>query len=548
MGTAASANGSKGASAQQTKGQEAPKKEDAPKLVVNEKDTLVIEIGTDGEALERGCAVADAEQIFVVIDPRQGNSIGDIKFLNDASLLRNVMMGAGGKTTLKIFVLVPSTTSSKAHLMNAHIAAMWLGHWAQQNPCFIRTDDYYHAGDKIMKAMAEGDKRVYPAEEAGSMKAFIEAVATCLWPKRAYLHWGVGKGLEEGECNASTIFEELGPLFCAEQSLARIGDAPPKDGTATLAVNATDKTNVFLAFSEDSAGFFGEKGGVEMLTVTEDHMGMLEGDGLEGELGGIGTATANPVLMVGPADLVGNPVGPSLFVRFLGKFREIQPSTPICVVVADESLGAFKENLWMVNVVHHLIENADMVIFATNNEVPSAFSFFTKTRYEKSYVAYLAMYQLIAFPRLHFYTLGTALEAELEDKEIFFPAVTVGPPAGNAALPPVEKFMVENNPFIFPGFSNHERVVPGADGFEGASLIVPCKLLTSIFSGVCDNLMAKFEEGEVSWVAAFGEDFEGTERVPEELSEAMSNLRDLCSEFNQYLECNIVDEDQQEEE
>merc|ERR1719330_1309514 len=282
--SAAPANENKGASAQQTKGQEPPKKEDAPKLVVNEKETLVIEIGTDGQALERGAALADAEQIFVVIDPRQGNSIGDIQFLNDAALLRNVMMGAGGKTTLKIFVLVPSTTSSKAHLMNAHIAAMWLGHWAQQNPCFIRTDDYYHDGDKIMKAMVEGDKRMYPAEEAGNMKAFIEAVATCLWPKRAYVHWAVGKGLEEGECNASTILEEVGPLFCAEQSLARIGDAPPTDGTATLAVNATGKKNVFLAFCEDSAGFFGEKGGVEMLTVTEDHLGMIESDELGEEL------------------------------------------------------------------------------------------------------------------------------------------------------------------------------------------------------------------------------------------------------------------------
>jgi len=307
-----------------------------------------------------------------------------------------------------------------------------------------------------------------------------------------------------------------------------------------MAIIATEVPTVFLTFSEDSAAAFGEKcEGAEMLIVTDELLEKTANGELEGELGGIGTEDADPVLLVGPADLVSPPDGPSLFVKFVTTLREANPSSTLCVVLADESLDAHKENLWLLLAVHCLIENADVVIFATNDEVTDVYSFFMKARYERSDIGKLAMLQLIAFPRLHFFTMGTAIGgAELEDGEILFPAVTVGPEAGNEALPAVEKFKTADNPFIFPDLP-HERVIPGEDDFAGASLIVPVKLLTSIFTAVCENLAGKCEDGP-SWAAAFGEEFE---RDDEQLVEASSNLQDLCSEFTQYHECTVAEEE-----
>jgi len=528
-----------GASAKQKKGEEPPKKEEQPKLVVKEVDTLVIEIGTDGEAVERGVEIDEAEQIFVVIDPRSGNTVSDVKFLNDPDVLRKVMMGGGGKTMLKVFVLLPSTTSSKAHLMNAHMAVYWLMHWFQQNPCFIRTDDYYHNGDEIMKEMVEQDKRVYPAEELDNMKQMIELVSTSLWEKRAYVHWPVGYGLEEGEVDPCTALSEIGPLLCEEQALARVGEAPPENGSATLAIIATEVPTVFLTFSEDAAAAFGEKcEGAEMLIVTDELLEKTANGELEGELGGIGTEDADPVLLVSPADLVSPPDGPSLFVKFVTTLRETNPSQTLCVVLADESVDAHKENLWLIPALHCLIENADVVILATNDEVKDVHDFFQRARYERSDIGKLAMFQLIGFPRLHFFTMGTAVGgAELEDGEILFPAVTVGPEPGNEALPAVEKFKTADNWAIFPNLP-HERVIPGEDDFPGASLIVPVKLLTSIFTALCEKLAGVCEEGP-SWAVAFGEDFS---RDDEQLVEAQSNLQDLCAEFTQYLEATATEE------
>jgi len=238
-----------------------------------------------------------------------------------------------------------------------------------------------------------------------------------------------------------------------------------------------------------------------------------------------------------------------LFVKFVTTLREANPSSTLCVVLADESLDAHKENLWLLLAVHCLVENADVVIFATNDEVKDVHDFFLKARYERSDIGKLAMLQLIAFPRLHFFTMGTAIGgAELEDGEILFPAVTVGPEPGNEALPAVEKFKTADNPFIFADL-HHERVIPGEDDFPGVSLIVPVKLLTSIFTAVCDNLAGKCEEGP-SWAAAFGEEFAAVDppRDDEQLVEAQSNLQDLCSEFTQYHEATVAEEEAAEEE
>lgn len=520
--------------------------------VVADLETLIIEIGADGDAIERGCELAVAEQIFVVIDPRAGRTIGEVACLNDADMLRKIMMGGGGKTTLKIFLLLPSSTSSKAHLMNAHMAIYFLGHWLEQQQegvRFIRADDYFHNGDEIMKAMVAEDKVVYPAEETESMMKMIMAVTTCLWPKRAYVHWPIGLGLEEGTVCPEVVIGTMAPLLTDEgKALARIGDAPPGDGVAAQAVCASVSRPAFLAFSEDSAGNFQEKcGESDFFTVTEDILGLIEADELADELGGLAAEWQYPVCLVGANDLAeyGN-----LFTRFLNKWRETKPCMSLCVVLVDESVDNFKANLWLVPALHQLIENADMVVFATNDEVGDACSFFTKTKFPEADVAKTAMFQLIPFPRIHFYTMGTALGAELEDGEIWLPAVTVGPAAGAENLPGKEKFKTEKSPFIFPDFpaENHELVIPGQEEFAGATLIHPAKLLASIFSGVTEALQATTgEEGSSTWAVAFGEGFAGSDKEPDdmELTEAESNVNDLMSEITQYLDCSLAEEEEE---
>lgn len=525
------------------------------KLEVDGIETLVIEVGKDGEAVTRGTSlpIEKVQQIFVVIDPRAGRCQSDVSCLNDAKVLRKVMRGGGGKTLVKVFVLVPTTTSSKAHLMNAHIAVQFLCHWADQDPCYIRVDDYYHNGDAIMKAMVEADKSIYPKEEVENMTGLIMASMN-MWAKRAYIHWGEGAGLEEGECNVESIIG-LGQILGDDaKALPRLGDAPPADAVATAAVIAAELKPVFLSFSEgmydklmDSCT---ECMHSDIKHVTEEifewfnNLGLRGEDEVEGDLGGIMTGEAHAVLIAGPSDLVGTPGSPSRFVLFMNTVREMFPDKPLCAVLVDEDVEAFKNNLWLVTGVHQLIENADMTIFATQGELAGGLEgFFTRAKYPESSVARTSLLQLIPFPRLHFYTFATAIGGtDLEDGEIFLPAVTVGPGAGNEALPAIEKFN-PSSPFIYRGFPNHERVIPGADGFAGISLIAPVKLLCSIFTGVCDNIAEKCEGGDLTWKASFGDDFTG-ERENMELVEAASNVQDLVSEYMQYAECGEEEEEE----
>mmetsp|Transcript_95116 Transcript_95116/g.182886 ORF Transcript_95116/g.182886 Transcript_95116/m.182886 type:complete len:528 (-) Transcript_95116:48-1631(-) len=513
----------------------------APKLEVDGTETLVIEIGKDGEAISRGTElpIEKVQQIFVVIDPRAGNLQGGVKCLNDPKVLRKVMRGGGGKTSLKVFLLVPSTTSSKALLLNAHISVMFMLHWADQDPHYIRIDDYYSDGDAIMKAMVEEGKTVYPAEEAASMADMLKACSGGLWATRAYVHWAVGQGLEMEECAVPDIVEKLDPILSDEtNALARLGDPPAADVVATSAVIATQQKAVFLTFADTLESQIKDLApDATAVTVTEEIFELMKNDELDGELGGVSFEEAYPVMVAGPSELAGSPEDASLFVRFLSKQREMKPCMPLCAVLLDEDVEAFKGNLWLVTVLNGLIENADMVIFASTGELADAIGFFTKTKYPDSSVARQAMFQLIPFPRLHFYTLGTAIGgADLEDGEVILPAVTVGPAAGNEALPAVEKFRVDGNPFMFQGFPNHERVIPGADEFSGVSLIMPAKLLCSIFQGINAKMDEKCSDG-ASWKAVFDEDYPGRDDM--ELVEAQSNLNDLTSEFLQYLEATV---------
>merc|ERR1712059_1162 len=94
-----------------------------------------------------------------------------------------------------------------------------------------------------------------------------------------------------------------------------------------------------------------------------------------------------------------------------------------------------------------------------------------------------------------------------------------------------------------------ERALPAADGFAGASVISPAKLLVKLFKAILWNTNDKMpllpeeqqdgEEGEepgrerLKWSVIFGEEY--APMGDDELREAWMNLNDLVSDYTQLI-------------
>ena len=133
-----------------------------------------------------------------------------------------------------------------------------------------------------------------------------------------------------------------------------------------------------------------------------------------------------------------------------------------------------------------------------------------------------------------------AFTGTIQDGEIFLPALAVGPPGG--ALVPAGKFKSATGmvPFFLEGCAP-ERVLAGADGFAGASVVAPSRVLQKLLNGMIKSIATKkeWEEGEE------GEDGEEIDVVDASaygmdevdsiyISEARSNVEDLIQEYAQY--------------
>ena len=96
-----------------------------------------------------------------------------------------------------------------------------------------------------------------------------------------------------------------------------------------------------------------------------------------------------------------------------------------------------------------LIEEADFAIFATYDELPQVGQFFTQAWHRQEHMGRVLCQQQVPFPRLHFFTMASAMGQPLQDGEILVPAVTVGE-AGQSGIP-VEKYQWHGprSPFIF---------------------------------------------------------------------------------------------------
>eukprot|EP00747_Dinoflagellata_sp_TGD_P160131 gnl/TRDRNA2_/TRDRNA2_177949_c2_seq17.p1 gnl/TRDRNA2_/TRDRNA2_177949_c2~~gnl/TRDRNA2_/TRDRNA2_177949_c2_seq17.p1 ORF type:complete len:849 (-),score=141.73 gnl/TRDRNA2_/TRDRNA2_177949_c2_seq17:354-2900(-) len=146
-------------------------------LVVAGKSTIIVEIGTAGAFLCHGSqkdfeeVEQEVEQVLLVLDPRDIFNIfkANLKDISEQT-----------KNKIIVFVLLPSITSSPTALIGAEIGLLNLACAIDAQPdgsvdgiCAVRIDDYLHHGDAILVAMVEQGKKVYPAEEAVNMLAFI---------------------------------------------------------------------------------------------------------------------------------------------------------------------------------------------------------------------------------------------------------------------------------------------------------------------------------------------------------------------------------------
>ena len=194
--------------------------------MVNEVEAVVVELSDCGftcrgssKAVDE--AMKDAGMVLLVIDPRKVTSyVG-----------KGLEPEVRAKT--KPFFLVPSTTSSSACLALLEISLHFfmLPQWGvltegatiKDAVSFVRVDDYVAYGDRVLVALAASGKRVYPAEEAAAMRGFLEPLEELnaqeeadsdeegamtgprsqfmakIYSKRAWCHWCVGMGAEEGD-------------------------------------------------------------------------------------------------------------------------------------------------------------------------------------------------------------------------------------------------------------------------------------------------------------------------------------------------------------
>jgi len=97
----------------------------------------------------------------------------------------------------------------------------------------------------------------------------------------------------------------------------------------------------------------------------------------------------------------------------------------LTVVLTAVNFASFTSDAWLLPALNVFAEYCDICLFAAHDELESVAHFFTQTSKGED-VARLLCNQQIAFPRLHFFTMKSALGQELDDGSILFPSLTVG--------------------------------------------------------------------------------------------------------------------------
>jgi len=179
------------------------------------------------------------------------------------------------------------------------------------------------------------------------------------------------------------------------------------------------------------------------------------------------------------------------------------------VVLFAADYAAHTKNASMLMTMPNLVENADVVLFASDAEAPKVGIFFAKAQFAEENTAMILAKQSVPYPSNHFFTFDSCMGETIADGSLAVPALTVGP-----ALIGLDaaKFNKKNSPctrFLLSGADKQplgERLVFGADGNLGATVVVPSAVLWHLFEGImyCEDIIDS-----------------------EEIEEAQSNFHDM---------------------
>jgi len=482
--------------------------------MIGDTEATIIEV-INNNIIRRGSAkpIEEVGMILLVLDPRQAGAYTNLLPPFCELLTPEV------KAKTRPFLLMPSITSSPECLTLCEIALMSCGIAmqvvaegvnAKDVISIVRLDDYLVYGDSILVAMAAAGKRVYPAEEAGNLLGWFEDLMELaakpptdedelelydgpepqsrlmgsIYNIRAYVKSVVGSGLmEDSICD--TILDPNGPIQTILKDenlrLPALGGCPIATAASVskMAVKAlcpikNGGTPIFLAFSEASAAKYTEAIGVPVTSVI---LGLdPEKEYYEDE-----SATVNGVpfqdfmqpmkdgrpafLLVEPGDLApiarkGGYASPATWLT--SKLSEVAWSSFLTVVLLAENTEALGENMWLCFALHVFVEQAGIVLFASEAEAPKIGDFFARPAAPDENVALVLAKQGVPFPRLHFFCFDSCLGEPLADGGILVPALTVGPPSKAAALSP-GKFSSMGAPCPHaPARPRHEISIRGA--------------------------------------------------------------------------------------
>ena len=494
-------------------------------------ETAVVYCGTDGKLGGRG-NLSSAGQIFAVIDPRCNPGTGWLKELRAA---------APGKP-IHAFMLCLSSTSSPAAMLCAELALQNYGvhncfqeaYGAEAEKYFVRVDDYCTHGDDLLRQMVEGGFKVYPAEEVGAMKLWVDESAafgyeepctwdetgeeppertetgipfyTSIWNFRAWTHLPFSVGVDEGcigQAMEDIVASLDGPAMPSIGPVTKTSGGPA--GQAICPRSAKPK---YIVFNQANIAKFGFPEAVVYDTTSPD------------------LGECNAVFLIDAADDIKftkeeEPQGGSIPAFAVSKQAELHPENPSTAVLFDASFEAHCQNKWLPFAVHAFIESCGIAIFASNAEAGDVRKFITGAAAGEEDVLAAVSRQSIPFPRLHFFTMGSAMGQQLEANEIIVPAVIVG---DHSTGIPADRYMPKDrwSRFFLPGPAEREyahtleRLIPGSPS-SSVSLIAPSKVIARIIEKSCEHM-------------ATGSSL---------ATEAESNANDIVSEYQQYSDAPV---------
>mmetsp|Transcript_72944 Transcript_72944/g.189413 ORF Transcript_72944/g.189413 Transcript_72944/m.189413 type:complete len:632 (+) Transcript_72944:95-1990(+) len=486
---------------------------DAPKAWLMEKKVGVLSQGPDGTLLQEG-PTEELSRVFVVFDPRILHESG--KFATAVEEKVKVL----DPTAADVVVLVPAACSAPQYAVSVEAGLQYLSFLPAKLPeakvKFVLIDEYYQNPGSTLEVLAANPEKTcytgsaapptqlsvfftqeaslgykemgYPEDpEEGHMEIHEDAERfdMSVWSFRAFCHWAVGFGVEEG---AIIEFHETLKEECKKDDVLCPACEKVADGSVSLVPKTapTGKTVGFYAFSNLEE--LGRRTGCTVIQADPEGSNLIDA---------VRKANHIPVILLYPEDVKETSYEP--FVNCITTTREAEPEMTLTVVLLNESFEAHCSNPWLVPCLNQLIENVDIGIFAVPEELPDVVNLLT---IPGEHVPFAIATNSIAFPRLHFFTMGTAMGQTLEDHEIFGSAVTCGPMGSTSGLE-TSKFLACKKKWAAMVLQNEnceamvERLLIQSSSTSSSTLIAPHKLLAKIVRGARDQVQPfRPERGE----------------------------------------------------